>query len=215
MNRSTPSRPCYKTATPFSRPPGVVCPSVRLPSHTFSSLAHLLFPRTPSLPSTYQNPESSPPYTYYDTNTEYTLLSKVNDRPEHAEELAALLKRFGMTDTRVGKMLPGRSMTQQQRMRGVERADETDRVDEEERFGGYHVNLIPYNPVDEGEYERPSRESVEKFAELLRRQGVNVTIRVTRGLEAAAACGQLRNQFQKQPAPLMETKAGAVATPAL
>ena len=36
-------------------------------------------------------------------------------------------------------------------------------------------------------------------AQALEKGGVPVSVRVTRGLEAAAACGQLRNAHQKEP----------------
>lgn len=70
-----------------------------------------------------------------------------------------------------------------------------------------HVNLIPWNPVDESDYRRPSRNSVLAFQKVLEAAGLPVSVRSTRGLEAAAACGQLRNRFQKQglenPIPLL------------
>lgn len=59
-----------------------------------------------------------------------------------------------------------------------------------------HVNLIPYNPIAEAEYRRPSPQAVQKFAHILDRMGIATTIRQTRGLSAAAACGQLRSQFR-------------------
>lgn len=62
-----------------------------------------------------------------------------------------------------------------------------------------HVNIIPWNPVDESEYVRPSNTKVFAFRQVLEAAGIPVSIRITRGLEAAAACGQLRNQNQKQP----------------
>lgn len=62
-----------------------------------------------------------------------------------------------------------------------------------------HVNLIPWNPVGESEYVRPSRNAVVRFQRVLEQGGVPVSVRITRGLEAAAACGQLRNDFQQQP----------------
>lgn len=47
---------------------------------------------------------------------------------------------------------------------------------------------------------------VTAFKEVLEKAGIPVSVRTTRGLEAAAACGQLRNQFQKtqlqDPQPL-------------
>lgn len=55
-----------------------------------------------------------------------------------------------------------------------------------------HVNLIPYNPIMEVDYKRPSQSAVEQFTEMLRREHITVSIRYSRGLEADAACGQLR-----------------------
>ncbi len=53
------------------------------------------------------------------------------------------------------------------------------------------VNLIPYNPVDGLRLERPSKERIESFRELLEARGLNVTWRYTKGKDIAAACGQL------------------------
>ncbi|MBO0683227.1 MAG: 23S rRNA (adenine(2503)-C(2))-methyltransferase RlmN [Candidatus Dormibacteraeota bacterium] len=55
-----------------------------------------------------------------------------------------------------------------------------------------HVNLIPFNPVDEAPYREPDPASVRRFSQQLREQGLNVTVRDTRGREGDAACGQLR-----------------------
>lgn len=64
---------------------------------------------------------------------------------------------------------------------------------------GYHVNLIPYNPVEGSEYRRPYKRAVLAFVEALESRKITVTVRQTRGLDASAACGQLRNDFQKTP----------------
>ena len=71
-----------------------------------------------------------------------------------------------------------------------------------------HVNLIPYNPVDDADFKRPSRATVYAFRDALESCKVPASIRQTRGLEAAAACGMLRNQFQK------DAIGGGDATPA-
>jgi 23S rRNA (adenine2503-C2)-methyltransferase len=55
-----------------------------------------------------------------------------------------------------------------------------------------NVNLIRYNPIESLPFERPGRRAVQAFARRLRRRGVNVHVRRPRGLDAAAACGQLR-----------------------
>ncbi|MDJ0843426.1 23S rRNA (adenine(2503)-C(2))-methyltransferase RlmN [Crocosphaera sp.] len=55
-----------------------------------------------------------------------------------------------------------------------------------------HVNLIPYNPIEEADYQRPDAESINVFKSILEGQKVAVSVRHSRGLEANAACGQLR-----------------------
>ncbi len=55
-----------------------------------------------------------------------------------------------------------------------------------------HVNLIPYNPISEVDYQRPSKSQIEAFTEILERENIAVSVRYSRGLEADAACGQLR-----------------------
>jgi 23S rRNA (adenine2503-C2)-methyltransferase len=59
-----------------------------------------------------------------------------------------------------------------------------------------HVNIIPLNPVDVLPYERPETEDIDRFAAALERRGIPTTVRYSRGVEIAAACGQLRAKFQ-------------------
>jgi 23S rRNA (adenine2503-C2)-methyltransferase len=54
----------------------------------------------------------------------------------------------------------------------------------------FKVNLIPYNPTD-SIYEGSSRESIAAFKSALESRGVPVTVRLTRGRDIDAACGQL------------------------
>jgi 23S rRNA (adenine2503-C2)-methyltransferase len=56
------------------------------------------------------------------------------------------------------------------------------------------VNLIPFNPVEGLEYKRPSVDQVYAFQEVLREAGVRCKVRKSRGVEADAACGQLRRR---------------------
>ena len=60
---------------------------------------------------------------------------------------------------------------------------------------GYHVNMIPVNPVDEREFVRSSREQIEEFKKILEKFGINVTIRRGMGRDIDAACGQLRRKY--------------------
>jgi 23S rRNA (adenine2503-C2)-methyltransferase len=54
----------------------------------------------------------------------------------------------------------------------------------------FKVNLIPYNPTD-SVYEGSSRESIAAFKGALEERGVSATVRLTRGRDIDAACGQL------------------------
>ncbi|MGE5597044.1 MAG: 23S rRNA (adenine(2503)-C(2))-methyltransferase RlmN [Hyphomicrobiales bacterium] len=67
------------------------------------------------------------------------------------------------------------------------------------RGSGAHVNLIPVNPTAGG-FARPARRRVLEFERVLREAGVNVTVRVEKGTEISAACGQLRTDEQQQRA---------------
>lgn len=57
-----------------------------------------------------------------------------------------------------------------------------------------HVNLIPFNPVHETDYNPPSRERCEAFRDALVEQRVSATLRLERGQDIDAACGQLRRR---------------------
>jgi len=60
-----------------------------------------------------------------------------------------------------------------------------------------HVNLIPFNPVEDTPYHAPDRKAIRAFKEMVEAQGLNVTVRDTRGREADAACGQLHERVMK------------------
>jgi 23S rRNA (adenine2503-C2)-methyltransferase len=57
-------------------------------------------------------------------------------------------------------------------------------------------NLIPFNPFPESGLACSPRESVLAFAEVLRGAGIVTTVRKTRGVDIAAACGQLAGEVQ-------------------
>jgi 23S rRNA (adenine2503-C2)-methyltransferase len=54
---------------------------------------------------------------------------------------------------------------------------------------GFKVNLIPYNPT--GLYDGSSPQAIDAFRGVLSEHGVHATVRLTRGRDIAAACGQL------------------------
>ncbi len=55
-----------------------------------------------------------------------------------------------------------------------------------------HVNLIPLNPVAGSAYQPSRREDVDAFVEVLQGHGIPVTLRMRRGIDIDAGCGQLR-----------------------
>lgn len=61
-----------------------------------------------------------------------------------------------------------------------------------------NLNLIPYNPIDSCEFQRPDQETIDSFYSLLRSEGVNVTMREEMGTDIEAACGQLKGKQVRQ-----------------
>ena len=66
---------------------------------------------------------------------------------------------------------------------------------------GAHVNLIPLNPTPGYPVVGSPRDQVRRFRDDLTGLGVNATIRITRGAEIDAACGQLAAARSVTPAP--------------
>ncbi len=60
-----------------------------------------------------------------------------------------------------------------------------------------NINLIPYNSVIENDYKKPSSNDIMKFKYLLEHSGKKVTVRLERGADIDAACGQLRGKTTK------------------
>jgi 23S rRNA (adenine2503-C2)-methyltransferase len=62
-----------------------------------------------------------------------------------------------------------------------------------------HVNLIPMNPVAHTPWTASPMPVIERFAAMLRAAGIQATIRVNRGQEVGAACGQLAAERAGEP----------------
>ena len=56
------------------------------------------------------------------------------------------------------------------------------------------VNLIEYNPIDEGAFQQASDEALSMYMHLLESNGITTRIRKSRGKDIDAACGQLANK---------------------
>ena len=57
-----------------------------------------------------------------------------------------------------------------------------------------NINLIPYNSVDETQYKKSTNDDIMRFKYLLEHSGKKVTVRLERGADIDAACGQLRGK---------------------
>ncbi|MBS9522444.1 23S rRNA (adenine(2503)-C(2))-methyltransferase RlmN [Litoribacter ruber] len=56
------------------------------------------------------------------------------------------------------------------------------------------VNIIQYNPIDEGEFRQASQEAVDMYIQVLESHGIIAKVRKSRGQDIDAACGQLANK---------------------
>jgi 23S rRNA (adenine2503-C2)-methyltransferase len=56
------------------------------------------------------------------------------------------------------------------------------------------VNVIPFNPHPESEFQRPPAASIERFQNVLREHGLQINVRRPRGDDIQAACGQLQGE---------------------
>lgn len=56
------------------------------------------------------------------------------------------------------------------------------------------VNIIEYNPIDAADFTKPDRDATQKFMDYLANHRVNVRLRISRGKDIDAACGQLANK---------------------
>ncbi|MDR7436767.1 MAG: 23S rRNA (adenine(2503)-C(2))-methyltransferase RlmN [Armatimonadota bacterium] len=121
---------------------------------------------------------------------EYVLLEGVNDHPAQAATLADLLRSRA-----AGLRASGEDVAQGFPVGRSEGPPGP-------RGWPFHVNLIPWNPVPDLPYRRPPRARVAAFARTLRRRGVPVTVRLERGVDIEAACGQLRRTRPVPPAPV-------------
>jgi 23S rRNA (adenine2503-C2)-methyltransferase len=56
------------------------------------------------------------------------------------------------------------------------------------------VNIIEYNPIDDGEFKQTLPERLDQFTRVLEDNNVIVNVRRSRGKDIDAACGQLANK---------------------
>ncbi|MCB0139904.1 MAG: 23S rRNA (adenine(2503)-C(2))-methyltransferase RlmN, partial [Caldilineaceae bacterium] len=59
-----------------------------------------------------------------------------------------------------------------------------------------HVNVIPLNPVPDSPFQPTSEEETQRFVQTLNENGVPATVRIRRGIEINAGCGQLQRAME-------------------
>ncbi|WP_042271748.1 23S rRNA (adenine(2503)-C(2))-methyltransferase RlmN [[Clostridium] dakarense] len=59
-----------------------------------------------------------------------------------------------------------------------------------------HVNLIPINNVEERDFERPDKTYIYKFRDILEKNNIPATVRISMGSDIGGACGQLRRKHK-------------------
>ena len=62
------------------------------------------------------------------------------------------------------------------------------------KFAPSKVNLIEYNPIDDGEFQQASSKAIDMYVSVLESNNITVTVRRSRGKDIDAACGQLANK---------------------
>lgn len=62
------------------------------------------------------------------------------------------------------------------------------------KFAPSKVNLIEYNPIDDGEFQQANAQAIDMYVTMLEANNITVTVRRSRGKDIDAACGQLANK---------------------
>ncbi|KAA5826311.1 23S rRNA (adenine(2503)-C(2))-methyltransferase RlmN [Algibacter amylolyticus] len=62
------------------------------------------------------------------------------------------------------------------------------------KFAPSKVNIIEYNPIDDGEFQQAQSKAIDMYVEVLESNHITVTVRRSRGKDIDAACGQLANK---------------------
>ena len=62
------------------------------------------------------------------------------------------------------------------------------------KFAPSKVNLIEYNPIDDGMFQQANSKAIDMYVKVLEANNITVTVRRSRGKDIDAACGQLANK---------------------
>ncbi len=134
---------------------------------------------------------------------------------EMRSEIMPINKKWNLTDLmeacRNYPMAPRRRITFEYVMLGGlnDTVDDAKRMIKLLKGVAAKINLIPYNPHPASPYKRPQLETVYKMQRYFLDRGMNCTVRISKGKDILAACGQLRSKeaekhlhrhyFEKRP----------------
>ena len=128
----------------------------------------------------------------------YLALSLHSVRQEVREHLIPLAKKYPLDELRQAIVEVNRLQRSTVMIEYLMLAKVNDSTDDAHELIAWldglnvHVNLIPYNPIDDApQWVATPREQLDKFANLLKQAGQKTTIRYSLGNDIAAACGQL------------------------
>lgn len=62
----------------------------------------------------------------------------------------------------------------------------------------YHINIIPVNKIENGEFYPPNINKINSFSGALISRGASCTVRRTLGADISASCGQLRSKYERE-----------------
>jgi 23S rRNA (adenine2503-C2)-methyltransferase len=116
---------------------------------------------------------------------------------EQRDQVMPINRRFNiealLEKCRTVKLPPGKRITFEYVMMGGfnDSMDDARRLARLLRGIKAKVNLIPYNTNPERGIVRPTDERVKEFQDYLVRRGISTSVRITRGMDISAACGQL------------------------
>ncbi len=134
-------------------------------------------------------------------------LSLHSVRQETRERLIPVAKRYPLEDLRAAVAELNRLQGRPVMLEYLMLAGVNDSLDEAGELVQWcdglnvHVNLIPYNPVDDAPHlSGTDRTGREAFAGVLKRAGLTCTIRYSLGADIAAACGQLVRRENREVA---------------
>ena len=119
---------------------------------------------------------------------------------EKREKIMPFAKKFTLTDLRASleywyQKTKSRITYEYVVWKGInDQQEDIDALIQFCRFAPAKVNIIQYNPIDEGAFKQADELALQSYQQQLENHGIIVTLRRSRGQDIDAACGQLANK---------------------